>query len=136
MLNKVLLMGRLTKDPEVKYTTTNNTLVSNFTLAVNRKFTKQGEEKQTDFLQIIAWSKLGEFCSKYLTKGTQVVVCGRIQTRTWDDNENKRHYVTEIVADEVHFADSKKGEATENKSSSTAQGEDFFTIVNDDDLPF
>jgi len=136
MLNKVLLMGRLTKDPEVKYTTSNNTLVCNFTLAVDRRFAKQGEEKQTDFIQIIAWSKLGEFCSKYLAKGRQVVVCGRLQTRTWDDNENKRHYVTEIVADEVHFADSKKGEATENKSSSTAQGEDFFTIVNDDDLPF
>lgn len=136
MLNKVILMGRLTKDPETRFTTTNNTLVCSFTLAVNRRFAKQGEERQTDFIPIIAWSKLGEFCSKYFTKGSQVAICGRIQTRTWDDNENKRHYVTEVVADEAYFADSKKGDAGESKSGNSGQGEDFFTIVNDDDLPF
>lgn len=136
MLNKVILMGRLTKDPEVRYTTNNNTLVCSFTIAVNRRFAKQGEERQADFIPIIAWSKLGEFCSKYFAKGSQVAVCGRLQTRTWDDNENKRHYATEVIADEAYFADSKKSDAGEGKTGSPAQGEDFFTIVNDDDLPF
>jgi len=139
VLNKVMLMGRLTKDPETRYTTTNNTLVCSFTIAVNRKFARQGEEKQTDFFPIVAWSKTGEFCSKYFSKGKQVVVSGRLQTRTWDDNENKKHYITEIVADEVFFADSNKGDSMENISqniTSTNQNDDFFTVVNDDDLPF
>ncbi len=139
MLNKVMLMGRLTKDPETRYTSNNNTLVCSFTLAVDRKFARQGEERQTDFIPIVAWSKLGEFCSKYFSKGRQVVVCGRLQTRTWDDNENKRHYITEIIADEAYFADSKKGEANDNKAQGDAvdnQNDDFFTVVNDDDLPF
>lgn len=136
MLNKAMLMGRLTKDPETRYTSNNNTLVCSFTLAVDRRFAKQGEERQTDFIPIVAWSKLGEFCSKYFSKGRQVVVCGRLQTRTWDDNENKRHYITEIIADEAYFADSKKGEANDNKATVANQNDDFFTVVNDDDLPF
>lgn len=139
MLNKVILMGRLTKDPETRYTSTNNTLVCSFTLAVNRRFAKQGEERQADFIPIIAWSKLGEFCSKYFTKGGQVVICGRLQTRTWDDNEGKKHYATEVIADEAHFADSKKSEQGEAKTQNnigTQQNDDFFTVVNDDDLPF
>lgn len=132
-------MGRLTKDPETRYTSTNNTLVCSFTLAVDRRFAKQGEEKQTDFIPIVAWSKLGEFCSKYFTKGKQVVVCGRIQTRSWDDNDNKRHYATEVIADEAHFAESKRSEAGDNRVQSdlsAGQNDDFFTVVNDDDLPF
>lgn len=129
-------MGRLTKDPEVRYTTGNNTLVCSFTLAVNRRFVKQGEERQADFIPIIVWSKLGEFCSKYFTKGSQVVVCGRIQTRTWDDNDNKRHYVTEVIADEAYFAESKRGDSGEARSNATEQNDEMFTVVNDDDLPF
>lgn len=139
MLNKVILMGRLTKDPETRYTSTNNTLVCSFTLAVDRRFSRQGEERQADFVPIIAWSKLGEFCSKYFSKGRQVVVCGRLQTRTWDDNDNKRHYVTEVVADEAYFADSKRGESGEVKAQGNAesdQNDNLFTVVNDDDLPF
>ncbi len=139
MLNKVMLMGRLTKDPEVRYTNTNNTLVCSFTLAVDRRFARQGEERQTDFFPIVAWSKLGEFCSKYFTKGGQVVVCGRLQTRTWDDNENKRHYITEVIADEAYFADSKRKDEDRSKSQDndgSGQNDDLFTVVNDDDLPF
>ncbi len=139
MLNKVMLMGRLTKDPEVRYTNTNNTLVCSFTLAVDRRFARQGEERQTDFFPIVAWSKLGEFCSKYFTKGGQVVICGRLQTRTWDDNENKRHYITEVVADEAFFADSKRKDEDRSKSQNNPgadQNDDLFTVVNDDDLPF
>jgi single-strand DNA-binding protein len=132
-------MGRLTKDPETRYTSTNNTLVCSFTLAVNRRFAKQGEERQADFIPIVAWSKLGEFCSKYFTKGRQVVVCGRLQTRSWDDNENKKHYATEVIADEAYFADSKKGESGDDKYQGTAESshnDDFFTVVNDNELPF
>ena len=82
-MNKVILMGRLTRDPEVRYTQTNNTLVASFSIAVNRRFTRPGEERQADFINVVAWSKLGEFCSKYFKKGQQVGVIGRIQTRTW-----------------------------------------------------
>ena len=78
-MNKVVLMGRLTRDPEVRYTSTNNTLVASFSLAVNRRFTRQGEERQADFINIVAWDKTGEFCSKYFKKGQQVGVIGRLQ---------------------------------------------------------
>ena len=105
-MNKVILMGRLTRDPEVRYTQTNNTLVASFSLAVNRRFTKPGEERQADFINIVAWSKLGEFCSKYFKKGQQVGIIGRIQTRNWDDEQGQQHYITEVVAEELK----KKGD--------------------------
>ena len=126
-MNKVILMGRLTRDPETRYTQTNNTLVSSFSLAVNRRFVRQGEERQADFINIVAWSKLGEFCSKYFKKGQQVGVIGRIQTRTWDDDQGQKHYVTEVVAEEAYFADSKRDGETnstsfENTFGNTAPG--------------
>lgn len=96
-MNKVELLGRLTRDPEVRYTQTNNTLVASFSLAVNRRFVRQGEERQADFINIVAWSKLGEFCSKYFKKGQQVAIIGRIQTRTWDDDQGQKHYVTKLL---------------------------------------
>ncbi|MBQ9267792.1 MAG: single-stranded DNA-binding protein [Clostridia bacterium] len=142
-MNKVILMGRLTKDPDVRYTTTNNTLVASFTLAVNRRFSRQGEERQADFINIVAWDKTGEFCSKYFKKGMQVGIIGRIQTRTYDDKDGKRVYVTEVIAEETYFADSKReGEATGNPfggvdapfNATTANSD--FTPVTDDDLPF
>ena len=102
MMNKAILMGRLTSDPEVRYTQTTNTMVVNFALAVNRRFVKEGEERQADFINIVAWNKTAEFCSKYFKKGQQVAVIGRIQTRTWDDEEEKKHYVTEVVAEELY----------------------------------
>lgn len=110
-MNKVILMGRLTKDPEVRYTQTNNTMVTSFSLAVNRRFVKEGEERQADFINIVAWSKTAEFCSKFFKKGQQVGVIGRIQTRNYDDDQGMKHYVTEVVAEEVYFADSKKDNA-------------------------
>ena len=106
-MNKVILMGRLTKDPEVRYTQTNNTLVASFSLAVNRRFVRQGEERQADFFNIVAWSKLGEFCSKYFKKGQQVGIIGRLQNRTWDDDQGVKHYITEVIAEEAYFADRK-----------------------------
>ena len=129
-MNKVVLMGRLTKNPETRFTQTNNTQVTSFTLAVNRRFTKQGEERQADFINIVAWNKTAEFCSKYFNKGQQVGVIGRIQTRNWEDDQGQKHYVTEVVAEEAYFADSKK-----ENSNATPQ-EEFAPIQDDDELPF
>lgn len=142
-MNKVILMGRLTKDPEVRYTQTNNTLVASFSLAVNRRFVRQGEERQADFINIVAWSKTGEFCSKYFKKGQQVGIIGRIQTRNWDDDQGQKHYVTEVVAEEAYFADSRRdGENASNGFENTfgeniANNSEFqVTSGSDDDLPF
>ena len=106
-MNKAILMGRLTRDPEVRYSQ-NNLPITTFTLAVNRRFVRQGEERQADFIPIVSFGKTAEFCEKYFRKGQQVLVVGRIQVRTWDDNEGKRRYITEIVCEEAHFADSKR----------------------------
>jgi single-strand DNA-binding protein len=140
-MNKVILMGRLTKDPDLRYTSTSNTAVCNFTLAVDRRFVRQGEERQADFIPIVAWSKLAEFCGKYFLKGRQVAVVGRIQTRTWDDSEGKRHYVTEVIAEEAYFADSKKSGDSPAKQVDEINGDQsdtdgFYTIEADDELPF
>ena len=147
-MNKVILMGRLTRDPETRYTQTNNTLVSSFSLAVNRRFVRQGEERQADFINVVAWSRLGEFCSKYFKKGQQVGVIGRLQTRTWDDDKG-RHYITEIIAEEAYFADSRRdgdsaSNAFENAFGSTMpggmdsmpEGASDFEVSSTDDLPF
>ena len=142
-MNKVILMGRLTRDPEVRYTQTNNTLVASFSLAVNRRFARPGEERHADFINIVAWSKLGEFCSKYFKKGQQVAVIGRLQTRTWDDEQGQKRYITEVIAEEAYFADSKRdseanGNSFENTFGNTAPGAmgDDFELSSSDDLPF
>jgi single-strand DNA-binding protein len=106
-MNKVVLLGRLTKDPDLRYTATNNTAVCGFTLAVDRRFQKSGEEKQTDFFPIVVWEKTAEFCSKYFSKGKKVAVSGRLENRNWEDDKGVKHYITEVIADEVDFADSK-----------------------------
>ena len=139
-MNKVILMGRLTKEPEVRYTQTSNTLVASFTLAVNRTFVKQGEERQADFINIIAWSKIGEFCSKYFSKGQQVGIIGRLQTRNWEDDQGQKHYITEVIAEEAYFAEGKRNSNTSSdpfaaSSGETVNGNDF-DISSDDDLPF
>lgn len=128
-MNKVILMGRLTKDPEVRYTQATNTMVTSFTLAINRRFAKQGEERQADFINIVAWNKTAEFVSKYFSKGQQVGVIGRIQTRNYDDEQGVKHYITEVIAEEVYFAGEKKEESQNNTT-------DNFEISNSDDLPF
>ena len=137
-MNKVILMGRLTKDPDVRYTQSTNTQVTSFTLAVNRRFVKQGEERQADFINIVAWSKLGEFCSKYFKKGQQVAVTGRLQTRTWDDDQGQKHYITEVVAEEAYFADSKRDGAVDNTFGSIPMPtpDSDFEVSSGDDLPF
>ena len=130
-MNKVVLMGRLTKDPETRYTQTNNIQVTSFTLAVNRRFTKDGEQ-QADFINIVAWNKTAEFVSKYFRKGQQVGVIGRIQTRNYDDDKGVKHYITEVIAEEVYFADSKK----EGQANTTIDTTNDFEISSSDDLPF
>ncbi len=130
-MNKVELLGRLTNNIELRYTK-NNIMVTNFTLAVNRKYVKANEEKQADFINIIAWNKLAEFCSKYFQKGQQIVIVGKIQTRTYEDNENKKHYITEIVAEEAYFADSKKNN---NLNTDMLNGIAEFE-TGSDELPF
>ena len=138
-MNKVILMGRLTRDPEVRYTQTNNTMVATFSLAVNRRFVRQGEERQADFINIVAWGKTAEFCSKYFRKGQQVGVIGRIQTRTYDDAQGQKRYITEVVAEEVYFADSKRDGDTaefENTFGENVATSSEFSVSSDDDLPF
>lgn len=130
-MNKVILLGRLTRDPETRYTQTSNMQVTSFALAVNRRFVKQGEERQADFINCVAWNKTAEFVSKYFKKGQQVGIIGRIQTRNYDDEQGIKHYVTEIIAEEVYFAGDKK-DATQNEVQAT----DDFEITNQDDLPF
>ena len=144
-MNKTILLGRLTKDPEIRYSQTNNTKYSNFTLYINRKYVKQGEERQTDFINIVTYSKLAEFVEKYLKKGIQICICGRLQTRNWEDNNGQKHYTTEVIAEEIDFADSIKKQQTDEsilwanntdaKTSDTIQDTEEF-VTSDDDLPF
>ena len=133
-MNKIILMGRLTKDPEVRYTQTSNIMVTSFTLAVNRRFVAQGQERQADFLPIIAWNKTAEFVAKYFRKGQQVAVIGRVETRTYDDKDGKKVYVTEVIAEEVYFADSKKEEG--QATTFTPDNGNSFVVAADTDLPF
>lgn len=141
-MNKVILMGRLTKDPEIRYTPTANKAVCQFTLAVDRRFSRQGEEKQADFIPIVTWEKTAEFCNSYFRKGRQVAVVGRIHNRTWDDAEGKRHYITEVIADEAYFADSKRDDSASGlpqpaASAGQQDGADgFYPLDDSDELPF
>ena len=139
-MNKVILIGRLTKDVELRYTQTNNTAVASFSLAVNRKFVKPGEERQADFFNIIAWNKLAENISKYLFKGNQVAISGRLETRSWDDPNGQKHYVTEVIAEEIDFIGSKNkqnNEAILNSPTPINKNDDTSDVIcNGDDLPF
>ena len=107
-------------------------MVASFSLAVNRRFSKPGEERQADFINVVAWSKTAEFCSKYFKKGQQVGIIGRIQTRNWEDDQGQKHYITEVIAEEVYFADSKK----EGTTDTTQTQNELEPIQDDDELPF
>ena len=128
MLNTVILMGRLTRDPELKQTP-QGISVAQFSLAVERNYSK-GEEKQTDFINIIAWRSTADFVAKYFTKGQLVAIRGRLQTRTWQEQNGQKRYATDVVADEVFFAESK-GTA---KPEAQAEIEGF--TVSNENLPF
>ena len=106
MLNKIIIMGRLTRDPELRRTGS-GTAVTSFSLAVDRDFKSQSGEKETDFIDVVAWRSTAEFVSKYFTKGRMAVVEGRLQIREWTDKEGGKRRSAEVVADNVYFGDSK-----------------------------
>ena len=131
MLNHITLMGRLTRDPELRYTQS-GTAVASFTLAVDRDFaSKEGGERQTDFIDVVAWRQTGEFVSKYFQKGSMAVVTGRLQIRDWQDKEGNKRISTEIIAEEFDFADSKKD--TEEVQERTTE---HINLDDSDVLPF
>lgn len=136
MLNRSILIGRLTKDPEMRYTPA-GVAVTQFTLAVDRSVT-QGKEKEADFINIVTWRQLAETCANYLKKGRLTAVEGRIQVRNYENNEGKKVYVTEVVADNVRFLESNKdGSQRADKIDSSKDpfhGEGI--QVEEDDLPF
>ncbi len=119
-MNKVFLIGRLTRDPELRYTGS-NTPVASFTLAVNRNFTNQAGEREADFINIVVWRKQAENVKNYIQQGSQVAVDGRIQTRSYDDKDGNKRYITEVVADNVEFLGSKSSN-TANASEPSNEG--------------
>ena len=146
MLNKILLMGRLTRDPELRHTQT-GTAVASFTLAVDRDFKdKNSGERATDFINVVAWRQTGEFVSRYFTKGRMAVVEGRLQMRDWTDKDGNKRTSAEVLADSVYFGDSKKESEPGCNSGYTASpsgygspaGDNQFAELSDDDgeLPF
>lgn len=119
-MNKVFLIGRLTRDPELRYTGS-NVAVASFTLAVNRNFANQAGEREADFINIVVWRKQAENVKNYLSQGSQVAVDGRIQTRNYDDQEGKRHYITEVVADNVEFLGTKGNNTIPNTNQTSSK---------------
>jgi len=130
MLNRVILIGRLTKDPELRYTPS-GVAVASFTLAVNRSRANQQGERETDFIPVIVWQKQAENCANYIGKGSLVAVDGRLQVRTYDAKDGTKRWVTEVVAETVRFLDKRDG-VSSTGSSSFGNEVDF----TDDDIPF
>lgn len=155
MINRAILLGRLTKDPELRYTSS-GIAVATFTLAIDRRTSNQQGERETDFIPVVAWRQLGELCANYLKKGQQAAVEGRIQVRNYDNKEGRKVYVTEIVADNVQFLGGGSGQASRNEFEAPAPfggeqrnrgGQNPFEKnpfagsqspidISDDDLPF
>lgn len=139
-MNKVILMGRLTRSPEVRYSQgAEPVAVARYTLAVNRRF-KRKDEPEADFIPCVALGKSGEFAEKYFRKGQLVGVIGRLQVRSWEDKEGKKHWTTEVIVEEPYFAESKKNSnAAAPKEGGQAPADGFYPIdesVEDEDLPF
>ena len=135
MLNKIFLMGRLTKDPELRRTQS-GTAVTSFSLAVDRDFKGQNGEKETDFIDVVAWRNTAEFVSKYFSKGRMAVVEGRLQMRDWTDKDGNKRKSAEIIAESVYFGGSKKDESQSAGNSAPAQVSGFAEIKEDGELPF
>ena len=117
-MNRVILIGRLTRDPELRYTTNSNIAQTTFSIAVDRNFSNQNGQREADFINIVVWRKQAENCKNYLSKGSQVAIEGRIQTRNYDGQDGKKVYVTEVVADNVQFLGSRGSNNTGNDNSS------------------
>ena len=151
MLNTIIIMGRLTADPELR-TTSSGLSVSSFTVAVDRRYQRQGEEKQTDFIPVVAWRQQAEFVTKYFSKGQMIAVEGSLQSRKYEDKSGNPRTAYDVVADRISFCGSKAesggsnygggnnggfgGGAADTASFSNANAGDFSTVVDDDDLPF
>ena len=141
MLNKVVIMGRFTKDPELRRTGS-GTAVTSFSLACDRDFKSQSGEKETDFIEVVAWKNTAEFVSKYFGKGRMAVVDGRLQIRDWTDKDGNKRTTAEVVADNVYFADSKRSESNDNQKEnfnalSGRLSDDFVPISEEDgETPF
>jgi single-strand DNA-binding protein len=129
-MNKVFMIGNLSKDVDLR-TTQSGKAVASFTIAVNRRFKGQDGEKQTDFFSIVAWGQLGEMCGRYLAKGRKVAVVGELQTRSYEDKQGVKRYVTEIVADEVEFLSPKEKRELTDESPTAG-----YTDDTDSNLPF
>lgn len=133
-MNRAILIGRLTKDPELRYTPS-GVATTSFTLAVDRPFTNQNGDRETDFLTIITWRKQAENCANYLSKGRLVAVEGRIQTRSYENSNGQRVYVTEVIADSVKFLES--GRSDNKKREEDPFSADGMPVnISPDDLPF
>lgn len=145
-MNKVILMGRLTRDPDVRYSQGENSMaIARYSLAVDRRFNRGGDENNTDFINIVAFGKAGEFAEKYLHKGTKVLVTGRIQTGSYVNKDGQKVYTTDVVAEDQEFAESKNASSSEGgsgnytRSSAPAAADgDFMSIPEGivEELPF
>ena len=141
MLNKIIIMGRLTRDPELRRTGS-GTAVTSFSLACDRDFKSQSGEKETDFIEVVAWKNTAEFVSKYFSKGRMAVVEGRLQIRDWTDKAGNKRTTAEVVADNVYFADSKRSESNDNQKEnfnalSGRLSDDFVPISEENgEIPF
>lgn len=138
-MNKIILLGRLARDPEVRYSQgAEPKAIARYSLAVNRRFRRQGEP-DADFIPCVAFGKQGEFAEKYFRKGQMVSVVGRLQVRNWDDNNGNKRITTEVVVEEQYFAEKKSNAENSQKRENDGIGESFYPIdddVKDDDLPF
>ncbi len=140
MINNVVLMGRLTADPELR-TTTSGISTTRFTIAVDRAYVRNGEERQADFIRILAWRQQAEFICRYFKKGSMIAITGSIQTGSYDDKNGNRVYTTEVVADRASFCGSKSETGTASAGATapayqTANASDFEEIPDEEDLPF
>lgn len=144
-MNKVILMGRLTRDPEVRYSQGDNSMaIARYSLAVDRRFKRDGDEQTADFINCVAFGKSGEFAEKYLHKGTKIVVVGRIHTGSFTNKDGQKVYTTDVVVEEQEFAESKNsgsgaGNANTSTNNNTSSSDGFMNIpdeIEDSELPF
>lgn len=143
-MNKVILMGRLTRDPEVRYSQGDNSMaIARYSLAVDRRYKRDGDEQTADFINCVAFGKSGEFAEKYLHKGTKIAVVGRIQTGSFTNKDGQKVYTTDVVVEEQEFAESKNsgsgaGNANTSTNNSSTSADGFMNIPDgiDEELPF
>ena len=134
-LNKVILIGHMTADPELKQTPSGVSVCS-FSIGVNRKYSKEGEAPQSDFINIVAWRTTAEFITKYFHKGDAICICGAIQTRSWTASDGGKRYATEVIADEATFVERRKTDEGSTPTYGTGAAPQFEEYSGDDDLPF